>query len=63
MPGDVQLEDVTLPEGAISVGYFWTHKPFNAYHWVDDKQKTLALYFNICDRVVLSRERIAWRDL
>jgi predicted RNA-binding protein associated with RNAse of E/G family len=63
MPENVQLEDVHLPEGSISVGYFWVHKPFNTYHWVDASQRSLALYFNICDSVSISREQIAWRDL
>lgn len=63
MPEDVQLEDVKLPKGCVSVGYFWAHKPFNAYHWVDDRRRSLALYLNICDNVSLSSEQIAWRDL
>ena len=63
MPDDMQLEDVKLTKGCISVGYFWPHKSFNTYHWVDDQQRTLALYFNICDNVSISREQIAWRDL
>lgn len=63
MPESVQLEDLRLPKGSISVGYFWTHKPFNTYHWVDARQRTLALYFNICDKVSFSNDQIAWRDL
>ena len=63
MPETIQLEDVTLPAGCISVGYFWAHKTFNAYHWLDQQQRSLALYFNICDHVSLTREQIAWRDL
>ena len=38
-------------------------RPYNAYHWVDDKRRTLALYFNICDRTRISTSQIAWRDL
>ena len=63
MPGDVQLEDVYLPKNTISVGYFWEHKAFNAYHWIDDEQNTLALYFNICDSTHISNRQIEWRDL
>lgn len=63
MPRDRRLEDVVLPEGSISLGYFWDHKPFNVYHWIDDKRQTLALYFNICDSTQISESRIAWRDL
>ncbi len=63
MPRDVELEDVALPEGSISLGYFWAHKPFNAYHWLDDQGRTLALYFNISDGTRLGDDEIAWRDL
>ena len=63
MPRDVELEGVQLPKGARSVGYFWRHKPFNAYHWIDDNGRTLALYFNISDQTRIGEDEIAWRDL
>ena len=63
MPETMQLEDVQIPEGCISLGYFWAHKPFNTYHWIDSQHRTLALYFNICDNTRISVDRIAWRDL
>ena len=63
MPADAQVEDLFLPAGTVSLGYFWQHKPFNLYQWVDDNAKTLALYFNICDNTRIDEDRIAWRDL
>jgi predicted RNA-binding protein associated with RNAse of E/G family len=63
MPADFQLEDLLLPRGTVSLGYFWETRPYNAYHWVDDNRNTLALYFNICDNTHISPERVAWRDL
>lgn len=63
MPKDMQFEDVHLPEGCVSLGYFWAHKPFNAYHWIDARQRSLALYFNICDNTHISEAQIEWRDL
>jgi predicted RNA-binding protein associated with RNAse of E/G family len=63
MPTDHQLEDLLLRKGTLSLGYFWEDRPYNAYHWVDDNQQTLALYFNICDSTHISREQVAWRDL
>ena len=63
MPQAMQLEQVHLPRGTISVGYFWEDRPFNAYHWVDAARQTLALYFNICDNTRISATAIAWRDL
>ncbi len=63
MPREFELEDVVLPENSISLGYFWAHKPFNAYHWLDPDGRTLALYFNISDGTRLDEREIAWRDL
>ena len=63
MPADHQLEDLLLSKGTLSMGYFWEDRPYNAYHWVDDNQQTLALYFNICDNTHISEKQVAWRDL
>ncbi|MDC1287865.1 DUF402 domain-containing protein [Gammaproteobacteria bacterium] len=63
MPTDLQLEDLLLCKGTLSLGYFWEDRAYNAYHWVDDNQQTLALYFNICDNTHISAEQVAWRDL
>ena len=63
MPRDVVLEDLLLPRGGLSLGYFWEERAYNAYHWVDDNRQTLALYFNICDNTRISRQQVAWRDL
>jgi predicted RNA-binding protein associated with RNAse of E/G family len=63
MPRDVMLEDLLLPRGSLSLGYFWEERAYNAYHWVDDNLHTLALYFNICDNTRISPAQIAWRDL
>jgi len=63
MPADHQLEDLLLPKGSLSLGYFWEERNYNAYHWVDDKRQTLALYFNVCDNTRITQRQIAWRDL
>lgn len=63
MPRDVQLEDLLLTKGSISIGYFWEDRAYNAYHWIDEQRQTLALYFNICDNTRISRQQVAWRDL
>jgi hypothetical protein len=63
MPSDLMLEDLLLPRGGLSLGYFWEERAYNAYHWVDDDLQTLALYLNICDNTRISPTRIAWRDL
>lgn len=63
MPRDVRLEDILLPEGTVSLGYFWENRPYNVYHWIDDALATRALYFNIADSTRISEDRIDWRDL
>ena len=63
MPRDRWLEDVLLPKDSLSLGYFWEHRPYNAYHWVDAELATVALYFNISDRTRIDTGSIAWRDL
>ena len=63
MPRDMMLEDVQLPRGGRSLGYFWEARAYNVYHWVDDNLQTLALYFNICDNTHISPTQIEWRDL
>jgi predicted RNA-binding protein associated with RNAse of E/G family len=63
MPRDIMLEDLLLPRGSRSLGYFWEDRAYNVYHWVDDNLQTLALYLNICDNTRISPAQIAWRDL
>ncbi len=63
LPQTFQLEDLLLPRGTLSLGYFWLHKPFNLYHWLDDNRQTLALYFNVCDNTRFLNDQICWRDL
>ncbi len=63
MPKDVRLEDILLPAGSVSLGYFWEDRAYNVYHWIDEKHATRALYFNIADSTRISEDAIAWRDL
>ncbi len=63
MPRDVRLEDLLLRKGTISLGYFWEKRPYNAYHWIDQRLDTVALYFNIADGTRIGTDTIEWRDL
>lgn len=63
MPRDVLLEDVLLLKGSISLGYFWQDRRYNVYHWIDEQQNSVALYFNIADRTRITKQIIEWRDL
>lgn len=63
MPRDVQLEDLLLREGTVSLGYFWEDRPYNVYHWIDEQQDSVALYFNVADGTRITKQAIEWRDL
>jgi len=63
MPRDLQLEDIALSRGTLSLGYFWEDRPYNAYHWIDQRQDSVALYFNISDGTRIGARSIEWRDL
>lgn len=63
MPREVQLEDILLRKGWLSLGYFWRDRPYNAYHWIDERHDTAALYFNVADGTRISGKTVEWRDL
>jgi predicted RNA-binding protein associated with RNAse of E/G family len=57
------VHGVWLPAGTVTIGYFWTDRPFNLYHWLDPQGRTLAYYFNVGDVTGLSGAILEWRDL
>jgi hypothetical protein len=63
LPYETSVADLFLPAGTLSLGYFWTMRPYNAYHWLTTDGHTLGLYFNISDRPHLTSQRMVWRDL
>ena len=38
-----RVADLDLPAGTLSLGYFWTARPYNAYHWLAPGGRTLGL--------------------
>jgi hypothetical protein len=63
VPAARRVHGVDLPAGALTVGYFWTTRPFNLYHWVESEGRTLAHYFNVGEVTRLSADTLEWRDL
>lgn len=63
LPGDGALGGVPLSSGTRCLGYFWTARPYNIYHAVDDHGRTLVVYINLSDRTIITPEAITWRDL
>ncbi len=54
---------LVLPKGTLSLGYFWSDRHFNVYHFIDRADNTtLGLYINVSDRPQLRAERLEWTD-
>ena len=54
--------DLVLRKGTVTVGHFWTDRPFNVYHWLDGG-RTVALYLSIATDTTIDPGVIAYRDL
>ena len=54
--------DLLLRKGTVTVGHFWTDRPYNVYHWLDDG-RTVALYVSIATDTTIDEAMIAYRDL
>jgi predicted RNA-binding protein associated with RNAse of E/G family len=46
----------------VTVGHFWTDRPYNVYHWLDGG-KTIALYVSVATETTIEPAAIAYRDL
>src|SRR5438876_6114509 len=54
--------DLVLRKGTVTVGHFWTDRPYNVYHWLDGG-RTVALYVSIATDTTIEPAAIAYRDL
>ena len=50
--------DLVLRKGTVTVGHFWTDRPYNVYHWLDGG-KTIALYVSIAIDTTIEPAAIA----
>jgi hypothetical protein len=62
-PAAMHVHGVDLPAGTVSVGHFWSDRPYNVYHWLRGDRTTVGYYFNLADRTTWTAERLDWRDL
>jgi hypothetical protein len=60
---DMHVHGVDLPAGTVTFGYFWTDRPYNAYHWMNPRSETIGIYFNLSDRTTMTNDLLEWRDL
>ncbi len=58
----LQGTDLMLRKGTVTIGYFWTDRPYNVYHWLEDG-RTVAFYVSISADTTIEPGTIAYRDL
>ena len=58
----IEGTDLVLRKGTVTVGHFWTDRPYNVYHWLDGG-RTIALYVNIATDTTIEPGIVAYRDL
>ena len=58
----IEGTDLVLRKGTVTVGHFWTDRPYNVYHWLDGG-RTIALYISIATDTTIDTTAIGYRDL
>lgn len=58
-----RVAGLELPDGTITVAYYWTDRPYNVYHWLSPGGETLAWYFNVSGPARIADARVEWEDL
>ena len=57
------IDKLVLPKGTSTIGFFWTGRPYNVYHWVSPAGETLGYYFNIVEETVIQDDRLSYRGM
>ncbi len=63
LPHPGRVADLGLPEGTLTIAYYWRDRPYNVYHWIAPGGETLGYYFNLSGPVTIARDRVEWEDL
>ena len=58
----IEGTDLVLRKGTVTIGHFWTDRPYNVYHWLDGG-RTVAFYVNIATDTTIEQALIAYLDL
>jgi predicted RNA-binding protein associated with RNAse of E/G family len=58
----IEGTDLVLRKGTVTIGHFWTDRPYNVYHWLDGN-RTVALYVNVATDTTITTAAIDYRDL
>lgn len=60
----MQVQGVSLPAGTVTFGHFWTDRPYNVYHWLDQRDgATIGYYLNLADETRIKEGLLEWLDL
>jgi predicted RNA-binding protein associated with RNAse of E/G family len=54
--------DLVLRAGTVTIGHFWTDRPYNVYHWLEG-ERTIALYVSVAADTVIDESAVAYTDL
>ena len=64
LPAPMHVHGVDLPAGTVTFGHFWTDRPYNVYHWLDQiTGATIGHYVNLSDGTRIEGDLLEWRDL
>jgi predicted RNA-binding protein associated with RNAse of E/G family len=53
---------LVLEPGTVTVGHYWTDRPYNVYHWLAGG-RTVAYYCNVATETTIAPELVAYTDL
>jgi predicted RNA-binding protein associated with RNAse of E/G family len=59
---EVNVGDLTLAPGTVTIGHFWADRSYNVYHWIFEG-RTIAYYASLVDDTTISSDRIDYTDL
>ena len=54
--------DLVLRKGTVTIGHFWTDRPYNVYHWLYEG-RAVAFYVNIAADTTIDDATIGYTDL
>ena len=54
--------DLVLRSGTVTIGHFWSDRPYNVYHWLE-ANRTVAFYVSIATDTTIDERVVAYTDL
>jgi hypothetical protein len=65
LPHDLEFPTAAFgaPKGTVTIGHYWTDRPYNVYQWMTPRGIVLGWYFNVVDATVVDEELVSYEDL